>query len=227
MTTTAIVVAAGSSSRMGTFDNKIYLNLHGIPVLNWSLKLFCSCPLIDNIILVVVPSEKPRAAELIKNNGFSKVTNIVAGGASRTASVREALAVLPAGCNLVAIHDGARPLLEKAQLLAVLAAAKKTGAAILAEPVTDTIKQVDEAGHIVATLPRETLWQAQTPQVFRADIIKNAYAQNLEATDDAFLVEALGQPIVIVPGEKDNIKLTVPADLLLAELIIEAREGKK
>ncbi len=227
MTTTAIIAAAGSGSRMGAPDNKIYLNLHGIPVLNWSLKLFCDCPLIDNIILVVAPSEKNQAAKLIKNNSFSKVTNIVAGGASRTASVREALAILPADCSLVAIHDGARPLLKEFQLLAVLAAAKKTGAAILAEPVTDTIKQVDEAGHIVATLPRETLWRAQTPQVFRADIIKNAYAQNLEATDDAFLVEALGQPIVIVPGEKDNIKLTVPADLLLAELIIEAREGNK
>jgi len=214
----AIIVAAGESSRMGGID-KMFAPLAGKPVLARVVAAFETAPSVDRIALVLNAHNIERGRRLAGTEHWQKVDAIVPGGALRQDSVKEGLGKL-GDCKWILVHDGARPLVTVELIEAGLKAARETGAAICAVPVTDTIKLESTQGLVVRTLKRERLRAVQTPQVFRSDIIKEACAQDAgEATDDASLVEALGYRVKIYPGDYDNIKLTTPADLTVAEVL--------
>ncbi|MBE0415794.1 MAG: 2-C-methyl-D-erythritol 4-phosphate cytidylyltransferase [Dehalococcoidia bacterium] len=219
----AIVVAAGTSRRMGGVD-KVFANLAGKPLLAHTVDVLQRCSSIDQVVIVLSEDKLEEGRRLVKEYRWSKVTQVCPGGARRQDSVREGLERL-SGCQWVVIHDGARPCLSVNLIEEGLKEARHSGAAIAAIPVTDTIKVVSPDTFIEETLPRQGLWAAQTPQVFRFDIINEAYrkAQG-EATDDATLVEQLGYTVKVYPGSDTNIKVTTPEDLLLAEAILKSKE---
>ena len=221
MANIAIIPAAGTGSRMQAGGNKQYLLLAGRPILAHTLALFDAHPRIDRICIVVPDDEIDYCrAEIVNRYTFGKVSEIVAGGATRQDSVGNGLHGCGAAADdLVIIHDGARPLLSAAELDALLDAAVASGAATLGVPVKDTIKRV-HAGVIVATPERSSLWQVQTPQAFRFWLLRAAHSQacadNFVATDDAMLVERLDHPVTMVAGSYRNIKITTPEDLAIA-----------
>lgn len=223
-----IVVAAGTGSRMRTTEHKQFLKLRGVPVLAITLNCFEKHPLVDEIVLVTHPKETQRVkAEIVDAMGFKKISWLVPGGKTRTDSVKAGLAVVSDHATHVAVHDGARPLVTLKLLDKVFSLAMKSGAAIPVAGVIDTIKRRDDSGLIVATLPRNCLWAAQTPQVFRRDWIVSAYEKlpdDTAPTDDAAVLEAAGYPVYTVEGSRENIKITEPADLLQAEMILAGRE---
>jgi len=222
----AVIAAAGSSQRMGGVD-KIFLSLAGKPLLAHVLAVFQECPVVDQIVIVLNETSLERGQRLVEEGGFSKVVGIRPGGERRQDSVAEGLKRLE-GCQWVVIHDGARPCLTLDLIEKGLAEAEQTGAAIAAVPVKETIKIVEAEGTIQDTPRRESLWAAQTPQVFRFDIIREAYRQRKgEATDDASLVEALGYKVRIYRGSYDNIKVTTSEDLALAEIILRERNARR
>ncbi len=213
----AIIVAAGSSRRMGNID-KIFAQLGGTPVLARTVDVFDQCPLIDEIAIVLSQSNIDRGRRLVEEKGWSKVAAVCRGGERRQDSVQEGLKRL-SGCQWVVIHDGARPFVQADLIERGLAEAQESGAAICAVPVTDTIKVVGTDNHVLETPTRESLWMAQTPQVFRFDILERAHRQaEGEASDDATLVERLGYKVKVYMGSYDNIKVTTPQDLVLAEI---------
>ena len=224
MRVTAIVLAAGKGERLGLGFNKIFAKLLDKPVLVYSLELFEACADIEQIIVVAAAAEQEQIRSLVAEYGITKAKTIVPGGDSRARSVACALPYISCCSDLVLVHDGARPLLKSADLQAVLAAVEHSEGAILAVPVTDTIKQVS-AGCIVGTLQRSTLWAAQTPQVFPVEAFLDAYAGlDNSVTDDASLMEACGAKIRVVAGSTDNLKITNPLDLALAELLLKQRQ---
>jgi 2-C-methyl-D-erythritol 4-phosphate cytidylyltransferase len=215
----AIIVAAGESQRMGGVD-KVFASLGGEPVLSRVLNAFHGCNSIDQIVVVVSRENLEKCRQLVAEPGWSKVIEVCAGGRRRQDSVAAGLSRLK-DCHWVIIHDGARPLLTVDLIEAGLAAAGETGAAVAAVPVTDTIKVAGDDRLVQQTLPRRNLWAVQTPQVFRFDIIAEAYRQaEDEVTDDASLVEKLGYKVKLYMGSYDNIKVTTPNDLDLAEWIL-------
>jgi 2-C-methyl-D-erythritol 4-phosphate cytidylyltransferase len=218
--TAAIIVAAGRGERMGGGD-KIFTPLAGKPVLAWAVAAFQQCQMIDSIVLVVSEDSLERAKQLVQEQGWSKVTDVCPGGEERQQSVAAGLGRLK-DCRWVVIHDGARPLVTAEMIMRGLEAAKESGSAVAAVPVTDTIKLADENGFVMGTPPRKKLWAVQTPQVFRFDIISQAYlrAKGL-ATDDAALVEKLGYKVKLYMGSYDNIKITTLGDLALAEILLQ------
>ncbi len=219
--TIAVIVAAGRGERMGGMD-KIFAPLAGKPVLAWTLAAFQNCALIDGIVLVVSRDNINKAKDLVGEYGCSKVTAIRPGGKERWQSVAAGLE-MAAGCRWVLVHDGARPLVTEKIIAAGLKAARETGAAVPVISVNDTIKSVDSGGFVEETPPREALRAVQTPQVFRFDIISAAY-RNIggeEPTDDASLVERMGCRVITFPGSSDNIKITIPADLELAGILLK------
>jgi len=218
--TIAIIVAAGRGERMGGVD-KMLAPLCGKPVLAWSVDACQQSPLIDSIVIVLGEHNIEQGKVLIAEGGWSKVTHICLGGEERQQSVANGLEV--AGyCRWLLICDGARPLLTEALIRDGLKAAKDTGAAVAAVPVTDTIKLADDENFVVGTPPRKKLWAVQTPQVFRSDIIREAHSQAQGmATDDAALVERLGYSVKLYMGSYYNIKITTPADLALAEILLK------
>jgi 2-C-methyl-D-erythritol 4-phosphate cytidylyltransferase len=222
----AIVPAAGGGTRLGAGVPKQYLPLLGKPILAWTIRALLAVPRIGEVIVVVPAGDEGRVArEILAPCGLS-VARVVAGGAERQDSVREGLRVA-SGAELILVHDAARPLIGAAVVEAALAAAAETGGAVVAVPVTDTIKRADGAGCVAETPPRGHLWAAQTPQIFRADWIREAHARALadgvSATDDAMLVERLGYPVRLVPGSTENLKITTTADLMAAEQILRGR----
>lgn len=219
----AIIAAAGSSRRMGGTD-KIFADLAGKPLLSWVVEVFESCPMVAQTVIVLSQGNVERGRRLAAEWGWAKVVGVCPGGSRRQDSVREGLKRLSA-CDWVIVHDGARPCVTVDLLERGLEAARETGAAIAAVPVKDTIKVVDSSDLIVETPARHTLWAAQTPQIFRYDIIWKAYSQpGGEVTDDAALVEASGYKVKVYPGSHLNIKVTTPEDLMLAEAILRSRE---
>ncbi|MDO9081541.1 MAG: 2-C-methyl-D-erythritol 4-phosphate cytidylyltransferase [Desulfuromonadales bacterium] len=231
MANIAIIPAAGTGSRMQAGVNKQYLLLAGRPILFHTLSLFAAHPRIDQIC-IVVPAEEINycRSEIVERYGLEKVSAIIAGGPTRQDSVANGLM----GCNavvddLVIIHDGARPLLRATDLDALLDAAAKSGAAVLGVPVKDTIKEVQD-GVIVATLERSSLWQVQTPQVFRYRLLLAAHRQaridGFAGTDDAMLVERLPHPVTMVAGSYCNIKITTPEDLVIASAFLAAQGAR-
>jgi len=219
----AIVVAAGASKRMGGV-NKLYANLAGKPLLAHTVDVFQECSSIDQVVIVLSEDKVKEGQQLVEEQGWSKVVEVCPGGARRQDSVREGLERL-SDCQWVVIHDGARPCLSANLIERGLEEARQSGAAIAAIPVTDTIKVVSPGSFVEETPLRQRLWSVQTPQVFRFDIIDEAYrkAQG-DVTDDATLVENLGYKVKVYPGSEANIKVTTPEDLVLAEAILKSGE---
>jgi 2-C-methyl-D-erythritol 4-phosphate cytidylyltransferase len=219
----AIIAAAGSSRRMGGVD-KVFAPLGGKPVLARVIDAFAGCGSIDQIVVVVSRKNLARCRQLIAEAGWSKPIAVCAGGRRRQDSVAAGLKRLD--CDWVVIHDGARPLLTSALIERGLRAAKETGAAVAAVPVTDTIKRAESDRIVHQTLLRQNLWAVQTPQVFRYGLISEAYRKaKEEVTDDASLVERLGYKVKLYMGAYDNVKITTPDDLALAELLL-GKHGK-
>lgn len=214
----AIIAAAGRSQRMGGSD-KLFAVVGDKPLLAHTLSAFDACRGVDRVVLVLSPENMERGRELVAEAGFSKVT-VCQGGERRQDSVRNGLEAL-ASCQWVVVHDGARSLVTAALIERGLEAAKKTGAAIAALPIGDTVKEVDPPDLIARTLSRGRLWAAQTPQVFRYDILRQAHQQAQgEATDDAALVEMLGYQVRVFEGSPRNIKVTTAADLAVVEALL-------
>jgi len=214
----AIIAAAGRSERMGGSD-KLFAVVGGKPLLAHTLSAFDACRGVDRVVLVLSPESMERGRGLVAEAGFGKVT-VCQGGERRQDSVRNGLEAL-ASCQWVVVHDGARPLVTAALIEQGLEAAKKTGAAIAALPIGDTVKEVDPPDLIARTLSRGRLWAAQTPQVFRCDILRQAHQQAQgETTDDAALVEMLGYQVRVFEGAPRNIKVTTAADLAVVEALL-------
>lgn len=228
--TIALIPAAGMGKRMGASINKQYLQLNGLPIVARTLSVFEMSPLIDAIYLVIPQDEIPYCREhVVEACGFRKIVAIVAGGNERQNSVMNGLNAMRPDCNeddIVLIHDGVRPLVTEELLAQSIDTARQHDGALIAVPVKDTIKTVQDS--IVITTPdRETLWQAQTPQTFRFGIIYHAHhraeTDGFTGTDDSSLVERLGGKVWIVRGDYRNIKITTPEDLILAEAFLLSR----
>lgn len=222
----AIIVGGGASQRMEGID-KLFTPLAGKPALAWSVEILQSCPLVKEIVIVLAKQNVPRGKEMVSQAGWNKVTGICTGGPRRQDSVHEGLKHLGT-CDYIVIHDGARPCLTIDLVEQGLAEARFTGAAIAAVPASDTIKQVNSQKEILRTVPRNEIWLAQTPQVFKAEILKKAYEILAEdVTDDASLVERLGYKVRVYTGSYQNIKITTREDLKLAETILLQRKGSQ
>ncbi len=232
MSKVAVVIpAAGKSERFGGGESKTLAKLDGRPIFLGSLEHFVNREDVIQTILVVAGSEAEQVrTKYGANLGFMGV-QLVEGGEERTDSVAAGLAKVKEEADLVAIHDAARPCVTRRMIDDVFAEAAKTGAAILAAPITGTIKRVSTAGVIDATVPRESLFEAQTPQVFRRVLILEAYARRPKegpsVTDDAQLVELIGHPVAIVHSDPSNLKITTKADITLAAAILKARPAEK
>lgn len=224
---TALVAAAGSSTRMGGI-NKLLQPLDGIPVLVRSLTALQLAQRVDEIVVAVREEDLVEVSQLCRTYGIEKCSKVIRGGESRTHSVL--LAALEAGedSQLLAVHDGARPLAGPELIDQVIAEAARGGAAAPAVPVKDTVKTVRGDGTVEQTLDRSLLRAVQTPQVFERDLLKAALQSALEkgvpVTDDCAAVERLGKRVYLVEGDEENIKITTPLDLILAEAILQARE---
>ncbi|MBS3733421.1 MAG: 2-C-methyl-D-erythritol 4-phosphate cytidylyltransferase [Phycisphaerae bacterium] len=220
-TVSVIVPGAGGGRRFGP-GRKILQPLAGEPVFLRALRLFATRDEVRQLLLVVAEADRATieadyAAELSATG-----TVLVTGGATRTESVRNALAHVDAGAELICVHDAARPCTPPDRIDAVFAAAGDCAAALLAVPVDATCKRVDDERRVIETVDRIGLWAAQTPQVFAADLLRRAYRDATDATDDAALVERLGHAVRVVPGDARNVKITTPDDLALAEAILGA-----
>ena len=224
MSAGAIVVAAGSSSRMGGVD-KIMAPLCGRPLVTHSLDAFETSPLVARVMLVVPPSGVDAHRGLVSERGYGKV-QVVRGGERRQDSVRNGLDALGA-VEWTIVHDGARPCIEAGMIETGLRAAKSTGAAAPAQPLSDTIKEIDDSGMVVRTLARDRLRAAQTPQVFSTALLRHAHEQIQEdVTDDAAMIEMTGGPVRLFAGSSENLKVTTPLDLEIAEAILRRRAGR-
>jgi 2-C-methyl-D-erythritol 4-phosphate cytidylyltransferase len=217
---TAIIVAAGTGTRMGTSVPKQLLPLAGRPVVEHSLAAFERHDAVDQMLLVIAPGQ--RSGYPVRPGCYPKLAGMVDGGRTRQDSVWRGLEASEEA-ELVLVHDAARPLLADGLIGAVLAAARASGAAVPACRVGDTVKRV-EGSRIDATVPRQDLVQVQTPQAFRTSLLRRAHEAARQAgfvgTDDAQLVERLGEPVAWVKGSRLNLKITTPADLELAEALI-------
>jgi 2-C-methyl-D-erythritol 4-phosphate cytidylyltransferase len=226
-----ILPAAGRSSRFRDREKKPFANLDGRAVWLRSAELFVNRNDVCQCLIVVAPEDQETFRRRYQANLAFLNIQIVDGGAERFDSVANALARVSPEADLVAIHDAARPCVTAELIDTVFTAAAKTGAAILAVPVSDTVKRADDKGRVEATLPRQGLWLAQTPQVFRRDWLTAAYADRTrvgrEVTDDAQLVEAAGHPVYLVSGSPGNVKITTKEDLALAEAVLKARPRPK
>jgi 2-C-methyl-D-erythritol 4-phosphate cytidylyltransferase len=215
----AVIVAAGESRRMNGVD-KVFAPLGGRPALSCVLDAFESCKAVSQIVVVVSENNVEKCRQLIAEKKRAKQFEVCAGGERRQDSVAAGLARLDE-CDWVVIHDGARPLVTRELIERGLEVAGETGAAAAAVPVTDTIKMAGDDRIVHQTPPRQNLWAVQTPQVFRVDIISEAYQKAKgEVTDDASLVEKLGYRVKLYTGSYDNIKITTGKDLLIAEVLL-------
>lgn len=224
----AIVPAAGLGIRMGGAVRKQFRPLGGLPLLVHSLRVFESSPVIEAVVLAVPEADLGYCrTHIVDPHGFTKVTQIVAGGQERQDSVRRALAMVDERIGLVVIHDAVRPFVTEAMIRQVVEAARADGAAIIALPMRDTVKQVGGDRLIERTVDRKPLWLAQTPQAFRRDWLAEAHrkaqAEGVAATDDAYLLEWMGHPVRVVEGSGENIKVTRPEDLVIGEAILASR----
>ena len=225
----AIIAAAGTGSRMASDRPKQFLQLAGTPIIFHTLKPFELCDSIQEVIVVLPASESAEFLAQAGKRGLRKLARVVPGGATRADSVKRGLmAIRAATAEIVAVHDGVRPFVTVEEIENTIEAARVNGAAILATAVTDTIKLVTEGTAektIVKTLARQNLRQALTPQCFRYDVLRQAYehadVNDPSLTDESSLVERLGHPVAIVEGSPENIKITTPRDLLIAETFLK------
>lgn len=229
MVVNAVVVAAGKGERMGTAFPKPFLPVAGIPLVIRTLHSLSRSSLLRKIVLVIAAEYEPLCRQLLERHGpFPFPLTLAHGGLERQDSVHLGLAALDPDCDIVVIHDAARPFIAAEVIDASVAVAAEHGGALVAIPARDTIKRVNPDGLVVETVPRHDLWLAQTPQTFRVALIKDAHArareQGVTVTDDAALLEWAGGTVKIVPGDGRNFKLTTPEDLQLAEAVLGAEE---
>jgi 2-C-methyl-D-erythritol 4-phosphate cytidylyltransferase len=222
----AIIVAAGKGIRMSDTVRKQYIALDGIPMLSRTLGVFNHCDLIDRIILAVPEDDIDFCRnKVMPAVNLTKEVALVIGGARRQDSVYNGLKAIEIDDGIVLIHDGVRPFVNPEDLVVCVTGAREHGACILGIPAFDTVKQVNAKNEIIETQKRETLWLAQTPQAFQLKLIKRAHEmakqEGFRGTDDASLVERLGEVVKIMPGSRRNIKITNPEDLKLARAILK------
>lgn len=215
---------------MGGAIPKQFLALGGEPLVVHSLRVLQHSPVIDEIILAVPKADLDYCLnDLAVRFGFSKITRVVAGGKERQDSVRHALEHVPVEADIVVVHDAVRPFLTADMVADVVDAARRVGGAIVALPMRDTVKQVGANHLIERTVDRAPLWLAQTPQAFRRDRLldahRKAHVDGVHATDDAFLFEWAGHPVVVVEGSGENIKVTRPEDMVIGEAILASRRS--
>lgn len=224
----AVIVAAGGSVRMGIADSKQFIPLLSRPAIEYTLKVFQKCHLIKEIVIVCREQDNDRINKIIELNGFNKVSKLVKGGDSRADSVRNGIGACSENAKYYAIHDGARPLITVEEIERVVEAAFDTGAATLGTSVKDTIKVVDGFNNIESTPIRSQLRAVQTPQVFERDLyrfaLENAGDNIINFTDDCSLIENMGGEVLVVKGNEENIKLTTPIDIVIAESILKSRQ---
>ncbi len=221
-----VIVAAGSSERMSGID-KLFAPLGGKPVLAYSLEACEACPDVSEIIVVTREDKIAEAMELCDKYAPGKTASVVCGGATRAESALEGALAASKEAAVIAVHDGARPLVTPALISRVIRLAKQKGAAVPTVPVTDTIKKV-EKGVVASTPRRDSLFAAQTPQAFDAALIKAALTESVKkgVTDDSQAVEMLGMKVSVAEGDPDNFKLTLPRDFAAAEDVIARRASK-
>ncbi len=220
----AIIVAAGSGTRFGAEKPKQFLEILGKPLLIHTLEKFEQCAAIDEIYLILSEKAIESFQQTLEKYRLKKLSKVIAGGTNRAESVRNGLnAIDDEGVEIVAVHDGARPLVTGEEITRTIEKARETGAACLVASVTDTIKQVAD-GKLIRTIDRAELRRALTPQCFRYELLKRAFAENdigETVTDECFLVEKLGCEIAAVEGSAKNIKVTLPEDFVLAETLLK------
>jgi 2-C-methyl-D-erythritol 4-phosphate cytidylyltransferase len=221
----AVIVAGGSGSRMKSSVKKQYLALSGRPIVAHTLVAFDSCTFLDRIILVVPATDVDYCrSDIVAPLTLDHEVHLVAGGPQRQASVLNGLAAMGDAEGIVMIHDGVRPFVRPSLMNACLEGVKATGACIPATPATDTLKRVDESGMILKTLDRQRIRLAQTPQTFSLSLIRRAHQLAIQrgfaATDDASVAEFCGERVTVVPGDRDNIKITTLEDLTIARAIL-------
>ena len=215
----AVIVAAGRSSRMGGVD-KTFAPLLGAPLIAHTVECFEGCPSVDRIVLVLAEDSVDTGRQLATGRGWRKVSEVCPGGARRQDSVYNGLSAL-GDCDLVLVHDGARPCVDEGILQRGIASAAEWGASVAGVPVKDTIKRVSADLLIEETPERARLWQAQTPQVFRYDLLLQAHhACEGDFTDDAAMVESIGHDVRMFEGTYENIKVTTAGDLVVAEAFL-------
>ncbi len=224
----AIIPAAGEGRRMGGAVPKQFLQIGGREILARTLAVFEACVAIDDVWVVVAAEQCALCqSTIVERYGLRKVRGVVAGGTTRQESVWHGLQQVAQAVGLVVVHDGVRPFVTELLLQQTLDHANRFGAAIAAVPLKDTLKRVSAAGTVEATVPREHLWRVQTPQAFQHALLRRAFQhawqQGLQATDEAGLVEALGNAVRIVPSYEHNVKITTPDDLVFCEMFL--REG--
>ena len=226
-----ILPAAGKSSRFRDREKKPFVNLDGRAVWLRCAELFITRDDVCQCLIVVAPEDREMFRRRYQANLAFMNVQIADGGKERFESVANALALIKEEAEFVAIHDAARPCVTAEAIETVFAGAAKTGAAMLAVPVVETVKRADDKGIVKETVPRRGLWLAQTPQVFRRDWLIEAYAKRSQLgrdiTDDARLIEAMGHPVYLLQGSSSNIKITAREDLALAEAILKARPKPK
>ncbi|MBT3182834.1 MAG: 2-C-methyl-D-erythritol 4-phosphate cytidylyltransferase [Deltaproteobacteria bacterium] len=224
MKTAAIIAAAGIGRRMGAGRPKQYLELAGRPIICHTLDRFVEA-CVDELVIVVEPGrEGSFKAEILGDFGFPDGWLIVAGGDVRQRSVYNGLCAT-SEVDVVMVHDGVRPFITKAQIELLAKTALDRGSCILASPIKETVKKVDAGGAIMETVDRSDLWGAQTPQAFRRSLLmsamESAFKENFMGTDEASIVERLGEKVSVVEGDSRNVKITTPSDLIVAEAILE------
>jgi len=224
-----VIPAAGQGRRMGAPVNKLFLELGGLPVLAWALRMFEASFYVDEIVVVGAPEDLPKIQELIDKHRVAKISALPPGGACRQESVLAGVRALSPATQRVVVHDGARPLLTLTAFHRFLEAAAVFPAAVMAVPVKDTIKEVDADECVTRTLVRENLRAVQTPQIFDRCLLlaahEHALSRGFWATDDASLVEFYGEAVRVIAGDPQNIKVTTPEDLWLAEQILLHRSA--
>ena len=222
-------MAAGSSRRMG-FD-KLTADLGGQPVLARTLGVFNACPAVDSIVLVCSASAQQELEQIARAAAPQKLRAVVTGGAHRHLSVAEGLGCVADDAAMIAVHDAARPLVTCGMIERCLEAARNSGAAACARPVTDTLKRVNDERFIIESVDRAKLWSVETPQIFRADLLRHAYEEIIATggyvTDETSAVQAAGAPVALVETPEWNGKITFPADLELARVILRGLPTKE
>ncbi len=220
----AIIVSAGESQRMAGLD-KIFAPILNKPVINYSISTFAECPEISEIVVVLAKSRIDKFETLLKQSNWQKPISYCVGGASRQESVMAGLSLL-SPCDLVIIHDGARPCITKEIIHRAINSVSETGAATAGVPTTDTIKIVGKVDTVVSTPSRESLWNIQTPQIFKYDLIRKAHLQkpNTYITDDSTLVEQMGVVVKVFWGSYSNIKITTTQDIYIVESTLTEKQ---
>ena len=225
MKITALVPAAGLGARMNLDLAKPLFEIRSKPIIIYTLEALQAHPLIDEIVLIFNKEGLDLARDFVKKYKISKVSRVIAGGATRKESVRNGLEVIDSKTAYVLIHDGVRPFVDEGSITRVIEEAKVSGAAVLGVPVKSTVKKVDSQLEVDSTLKRDQLWEIQTPQVFERELIQKAYlrASKHAVPDDATLVELMGKKVKVVMGSYFNIKITTQEDLLFAGAIAHIR----